>query len=272
MMRSVLRYTPLGLLALATLAPAPAFQLSDSESGPDTLPVVRTPALHPMRYWVSLPAAWTPAKTWPVVLTFDGGNKDWVGNATDFAKERNARHYPFVIVTPEILSNGGSDLRHVDAYHYPDSVWNQVDKDGRCAFDWAGVNAVMADVERLYHTEHKVFVTGHSAGGHMAWLMVFREPERLRAVVPTGGNFTGRCLTNEVPHPFAISTAPERVQLPVKLMEGALDPGLTNPQMATAMRLAAASGYQNVTRDTFPGRQHERMPDLVLKFFAGKLR
>lgn len=259
---------PLGLLAVATVAAVPTLPRRDTTPAPDTLPVVRTAALHPMRYWVSVPAAWTPDKTWPVVLTFDGGNKDWVGNATDFAKERNARHYPFVVVTPEILTNGGSDLRHVDAYHYPDSVWTQVDKDGRCAFDWAGVNAVMAEVERLYHTEHKAFATGHSAGGHMAWLMVFRAPERLRAVVPTGGNFTGRCLTSEVPHPFPISTAPERVQLPVKLMEGALDPGLTNPQMANAMRLAAANGYRNVTRDTFPARQHERMPDLVLKYFA----
>jgi dienelactone hydrolase len=153
-------------------------------------------------------------------------------------------------------------------YHYADSVWDQVGRTGRCRFDVEGLHAVLADVQQRYQGEQRYFVTGWSAGGHLTWALVFREPERLRAAALSGANFNGRCLTNEVPVPFPVSRASERPGLPIKLLEGSEDPALTSPQPEKAMSLATANGYTNVTRDTIAGMPHSPMPARVLAFFA----
>jgi len=259
------------------MGPVPAWSRSIATRGPeaqaaDTLPVLRQASGHPMRYWLSLPRQWTPGRRWPVVVTLDGGNKAWLTNAEGFARERNRRNYSFILVTPEILSNGGTDLRHMAEYHYASSVWDEVERTGRCRFDVEGLHAILADVQRQYGGERTYFVTGWSAGGHLTWALVFREPERLRAAALSGANFNGRCLTNEVPHAFPVSRAPERTRLPVKLFEGSDDPALTSPQPIAAMRLASENGYATVSRDTIQGMPHSPMPEQVLRFFNSLVR
>jgi poly(3-hydroxybutyrate) depolymerase len=174
-------------------------------------PMLKTALHHPMQYYVSLPEGWTRDKKWPIVVTITGGLKNFQANAETFAAAR--KNLPFIIVTPVNLTNGGSDLRHAREYSYAPAVWDEVDKTSWCDFDAKGLDAVIEDVRQQYNGEAKYFIAGHSAGGHLVWMMVLMHPEKLAAAATTGGNFTNRCIGT-------ISSAPERVSLPVKGFRG----------------------------------------------------
>jgi clostripain len=253
-----------GAAAKTPPPPAPALP-------PGRDPVLRTASTHPMQYYLSLPRGWSPRREWPVVVTVDGGNKDWLSNARRFAAVRDEKGYPFILVTPLVLSNGGTDLRHVPQYRYEPSTWDRVDREGRCAFDREGLQAVLADVRARYRGEAQSFMTGWSAGGHLTWATVFLHPERLRGAALSGANYNGRCVTREVEKPAEFSRAPERERLPVKLFEGADDPALDSPQPLLAMRLAVEHGYRNLSRVTVADTGHDPMPGPVLDYFFSLL-
>jgi poly(3-hydroxybutyrate) depolymerase len=229
-----------------------------------TLPVLKT-ALHPpMQYYVSLPAGWTPNRTWPIVVTVTGGLKDFQHNAELFAAAR--KDLPFIIVTPVNLTNGGGDLRHASEYNYASSVWDQVDKQGWCDFDLQGLAAVIADVQKEFNGQSKYFIAGHSAGGHLTWAMVLMHPEHLLGAATTGGNFRNRCIGN-------ISQAAERAELPVKGFIGEKDNARAplDGQFNDAKTVAAAHGFKNVSSQIVAGEDHNPMPDRVLAYFNGLL-
>jgi hypothetical protein len=146
-----------------------------------------------------------------------------------------------------------------------------VDREGRCAFDEQGLQAVLAEVRKKYRGDTRFFITGCSAGGHLTGATIFLHPERLRGAAPCCANYNGRGITNEVKTPKDFSRAPEREQLPIKLFEGANDPHIDSPQPVLAMRLAAEHGYRNVSRVTLANVGHDRMPGPVLAYFHSLL-
>ena len=261
------------LMLVATLA---ITSLQGISGPPQTTsgPVLKTARHHPMQYYISFPKGWTAKKKWPVVIAADGANKGWLENAQVFAKVRDEKDYPFILVTPVILTNGGRDLRHMSQYNYAPEVWDEEEKTGRCVFDFDGLKAVMDDVHELYGGEDKVFFTGASAGGHLTWAVIFRRPEWLRAAAPVVSNWTGRCMTSEVEAPVEISNAPERVNLPVKVFDGDKDPSfeMLGKQHMEAVRLAQEHGYRNVSRYIVPGGEHTWMAEQVLPYFYSLLK
>ena len=239
-------------------------------------PTLRTARGHAMQYYISLPRGWTKDRKWPVVFTIDGGNKAWLDNAQAFAHARDEKNLPFIIVTPLVLTNGGGDLqnlRHLPQYNYPVAVWDDVERNGRCAFDIEGLEAVMRDVQAEYSGDAKFFITGWSAGGHLTWAMIFRYPERLRGAVLTGANF-GRCFTKEIETPDVFSTAPERTELPVKILDGEHDPQIADleRQNLTLLRSAQDHGYRQISRYVVPREGHSPMADAVLSYFYSLLQ
>lgn len=241
-----------------------------------SVPLLRTARSHPMQYYISLPKGWTRNKRWPVVFTIDGGNKAWLENARAFAKVRDEKHLPFIIATPLVLTNGGGDfqnLRHLPVYNYAPAVWDEVEKTGRCAFDINGLNAIMKDVQAEYGGDDKFFISGWSAGGHLAWAMVFRYPQELRGAALTCANF-GRCVTREVDTPDVFSGAPERVTLPVKVLDAEHDPQLEDyeKQNLSLLKLAQDHGYKEVSLRVVAGADHSPMPEEVLPYFYSLLK
>jgi len=243
-----------------------------SRGGPGA-PERRTASTHPMEFYVSLPRGWSPDRTWPVVLTIAGSAKNWLANAKQFASARDSLGYPFIIVTPVVLANCGRDLRGTSWYDYAPSVWDLIDREGRCTFDLDGVRAVIADVARLYHGQTKPFITGFSAGGNLSnsWALV--HPEMFRGVATSAGNYTGRCVTDEVPVPQPISSAPERVGLPIRFFNGSDDQyrQYLIPQRDDVVILAKSHGFANVSETMLPNMPHAPMPGQVLREFASQL-
>jgi poly(3-hydroxybutyrate) depolymerase len=229
-----------------------------------------------MQYYVSLPRAWSKDRTWPVVVAVTGSGKAWLGAAQDFAAQRDAHDYPFIIVAPVVLSNGGRDLSTFKQYSYADSVWARAGREKQCVFDLDGIQAVVADVHRLYNGEQKFFLTGWSGGGHTANAITLLHPEWLRGTAFSAANFGGRCIVGTTdggpfddPTVRPVSTAPDRVHLPIRYFNGTEDEFAKNllPQRDLAMKLTAANGFQNVSSEMVAGVAHSAMSQQVLAFF-----
>jgi len=250
---------------------------------PGAQPVLRTAPGCPMQYYVSLPKAWTPQKRWPVAVMLDGGNMEWLASADTFAAARG--DLPFIIVTPLILTNGGTvENSRLPNYNYPDSVWKLVEKIGPVAFDQEGLKAVAEDVARTFSGEEKYFISGWSAGAHLMWMMVFMHPEALAGAASACGNFNGRGITSYSP-------AKERAALPVRGFVGSLDEARFGPggpkqkvrlivpmplvpreyglqgEFEYAAKLAKIHGFKKVSLSVIPRRGHEPFAREVLLWF-----
>jgi poly(3-hydroxybutyrate) depolymerase len=248
-----------------------------------TAPELRTASTHPMQYYVSLPPGWSRSRTWPVVMNLTGSGKDWLASATAFAAVRDARRYPFIIVTPLILTNGKEDLRHSDKYNYAPAVWDRIDREGgRCPFDMNGIQAVVNDVTREFGGEPKVFLTGFSAGGHMAVSYMLMHPDRLRAEALAAASSNLRCAHGP-PYepresyvetsPLPVTTVTTHDSLPVRFYLGTRDATFKylEGQRDRVVNDAKNHMYGRFSSENVQGAGHEPMIDQVLAFFASML-
>jgi hypothetical protein len=116
-------------------------------------------------------------------------DREFLQAATAFAQARQQR--PFILVTPLVVTNGGSGYRSVPTYHYSDRVWDGIQNSGQFNFDIDGINAIMQDAARQYGGEDKYFVTGFEAGGHTVWGILFNHPEVVRGAALVCPNYLG---------------------------------------------------------------------------------
>ena len=191
-------------------------------------------------YYLSLPRRWTADRAWPILVTIEGSGHNFLGNCQSFIQARGDG--PFIIVTPCVSSNGNDPA------------------------DARAVLAIAREVQQAGHGQAKFFLTGFSAGGHVAWQIIFAHPELLAGAAPAAGNYRGRGVNT-------ISDAPERVQVPIHAFQGDRDPHLTalNEQWDSASALAREHGYQNIIRTMVPGAGHSAFPEQVIEFCSGVL-
>ncbi len=233
-------------------------------------PQLKTASSHPIQYYLSLPEGWTTARKWPVVVVIESAERDFVQAATVFARGRGRA--PFILVTPLVVTNGGSGYRNVPSYHYSDDVWTTIQNSGPFNFDMAGITAIMQDVMKDYGAEDKFFIAGLEAAGHTIWGILFNHPEMVRGAALICPNYLGRWIDEA-----HISPAAERVALPIRNFVGSKDdlcaPGAPiYAQMQKAMSVADAHGYKNVSLTRVEGKRHERLADEVLAYFSSLLQ
>ena len=220
-------------------------------------PPLRTARTHPIRYYVTLPDGWTPDRRWPVLVTLEGSGRAYAANHAAFVSARGAR--PYIIVTPQIVSNRGGNR---DRGLYPASVWAEVDRRGTTTFDTAGVFAVLQDVVRDLGGEEKPYLTGFSSGGHLGWALVFTRPDAFRAAVMASPNFSWRGVTR-------VSTAPERTTLPVHVFTASRETYIKyiDEQWKKASAALAEHGFAPARRTVIDDAHHDRRAHRVLEFF-----
>ena len=246
---------------LLALSCTPAASVHASET-----PQLNTASSHPIQYYLSLPEGWTAAKKWPVVVVIESADRDFLQAATIFAQARGQR--PFILITPLVVTNGGSGYRNVPAYHYSDAVWTTIQNSGPFNFDLGGITAIVKDVSKQYGGEDKYFIAGLEAAGHTIWGILFNHPEVVRGAALVCPNYLGRWVDEE-----HVSSATERVALPIRNFIGTKDelcaPGKPiYAQMQKAMSLAEAHGYKNVSLTSVEGKGHDRLADEVLSYFS----
>ena len=225
---------------------------------------------HPMHYFVSLPDGWTSDRQWPVLVVITDAYREFEKVTGEFATARGS--LPFVIVTPLVLSGGGTAQQHREDFDYDQAAWDRAERDGNCAFDADGLAAVLSDVRQRYHTEAKAYMTGWEAGGHVVLSQVLDFPERLRGVVVVTPNFIDRCVSQQ---PARHDAAAMRV--PIRELAGSLDTLATQGPLGGQWRnfetLARTRGLTDITSITLAGRGHGALaPDVfdALKAMLGR--
>jgi dienelactone hydrolase len=221
---------------------------------------------HAMQYYVSLPNGWKAGKAWPVVVAIEDAERDFKRHADIFAKAR--RNKPFILVIPEVVTNGGPHYREASGYTYKQADWDRISKDGDWRFDDEGLAAVVADVHRLYGGESRYFLTGWEAGAHTVFALAFNHPERLAAVAPVCPNYAGRNVV--------FSSSPARLTLPIRVFAGSQDPAWSTgkplyDQTKRAEAEAVAHGFK-FTYQVVASKGHEPLAGSVLDWFAGLAR
>jgi poly(3-hydroxybutyrate) depolymerase len=229
-------------------------------------PQLKTATSHPIQYYLSLPPGWVVGKKYPAVVVIESANRDFLEATTAFAQAR--RQQPFIIVTPLVVTNGGTRYREIPTYHYSDQVWARIQTDGDFNFDMAGIAAIIQDVVKQYGGEDKYFITGLEAGGHTVWGVLFNHPEAVRGAAIVCPNYLGRWVDEA-----HISSDASRASLPIRNFVGTKDELCAEgqpiyTQMQKAISVAQAHGYKNVSLTRVEGKGHERLADEVLAYFS----
>ena len=228
-------------------------------------PQLATATNHPMQYYVSLPDDWTIQEKWPVLIAIEGSGKDFLDMARLYNRART--EIPFIIVSPFVLTNGGTDLRRSPKYNYASEVWDEVDRIGPCKFDLGGLTSVIDDVHRKYNGETPVFITGFSAGAHAMWAIVFKHPDLFAAAAPASGNYSGRCMDDGL-----FSTSENRARLPIKEFLGRDEIGRgLDAQFAHAREEGRDHGYASISLEVVDG-DHDPHAAAVLNWFTAIVR
>ena len=124
-----------------------------------------------------------------MIVAIDGCGSDFKGFAEIYGKTRGSES--FFIVCPCTFSNTNQlegTLRNVYRGFYTDEEILTAEND-RLAWDEAGLLAVLDDLAREFHAEERVFLTGFSGGGLLAYRMLFKHAGRVEAAAPVCANF-----------------------------------------------------------------------------------
>ncbi|MEP7197118.1 MAG: T9SS type A sorting domain-containing protein [Saprospiraceae bacterium] len=226
-------------------------------------PKLKKATNHEMRYYISTPKGWKLSDNAAVVFAIDGAGRWYRGMDESF---RTAREdCPFIVITPITLSNGNyaqSDIGALSEY-YPPLVMNAAWID-KYNFDEQGLLAVLDDVKKAYNSQAKFFISGHSGGGLLNYRMIFQHPDLIFASAPACPNFYTSAISN-------YSTAPERMNLPIKVFQGAADPYLSilNSQWLNAKLALDNHQYTQYSRDTLAAPAgHEPFAKEVMNYFC----
>jgi pimeloyl-ACP methyl ester carboxylesterase len=210
-----MRTTDLALLAILVLFGGPCAAAE---------PVLRTASTHRLRYYVYPTSRQPSGPRVPILVCLAGADADFKGTAFRFAKVRGAT--PILLVVPCIFSNANAlrgQVRQQYADLYGESLVETVggvglipDVRSRLAWDEEGLLAILRDLGQDVALERKVYLTGFSGGGHLAWWMTLRHPDLLAGVVPVCPNHAFWCVTR---HDACLGQR----RAPILVMTGARD-------------------------------------------------
>jgi hypothetical protein len=264
---TILRQIRRALLIAGTVSVSAVAQTLAAQAAQVTaaVPAVehRTASTYPIQYLVSRPTGWTADRTWPVLVIVESADRTFDQTMRAFVAARGSQ--PFILVTPFVLTAGGTAQQHAAEFPYDSAAWARARRDGNCGFDNQGLAAVLADLQRRDHAEPRYFIAALEAGGHVAWADVLHHPERIRGAALLIPNYIGRCVDGT-----AVSSHPSKAGLPVTLLRA---PGTHRPydQWQRARALAQAHGYRGLTEKSVAGRDDVWRPDVILALFAAAL-
>jgi len=222
-------------------------------------PTPQRTSAHPIQYLVSRPEG--QAEPRGIVIAIDGSDRQFYRFHAAFVRAR--RDLPFVLVTPFVLSNGGHPSR--SSYPYSDAVFEAAEADP-LQFDTAGVIAIITDMRTRFNPTLPVYLTGFSAGAHLAWSFALTHPDRLAGAAMASANFAGRRIveassrvTDEVPVRGFVGEADSRFEV-------------LSDQWHAARTLALKCGHRDLDRVVVSGAGHSPFAREVLGYFAGLAR
>ncbi|HXF94962.1 MAG TPA: PHB depolymerase family esterase [Gemmatimonadales bacterium] len=198
--------------ALAAILP-PALPAQRVETG--FLDRTVTVANHTYRYQVYVPATYSTAQPWPVILFLHGAGERGADGLLQTnvglgpAIRSHPSRYPAIVVFPQAPA---------------ESLWTGTPADVALAALDATLREYRTDPDRVY-------LTGLSMGGNGTWYLAYRYPDRFAAIAPVCGFVTAptrlRGATAIVPPdsgaPFP-ALARRLLRLPAWIFHGEVDP------------------------------------------------
>ncbi len=128
---------------------------------------------HETKYWIYVPKSYDPTKATPVLLVVHGGSA--TRDLAFGARAARAGIEPFWVEEAEQRG------------------WLLVAPLTDRGWMWIGNSilfSALSRVQREYHVDpDRVYLTGHSMGGHMTWRSAFQFPDRFAAVSPMSGGY-----------------------------------------------------------------------------------
>lgn len=140
------------------------------------------------RFQVFLPARYSPARAWPVVLSLHGSGERGTDGAIQLRMglgpylRDHAVSFPAVVVLPQ-MPIGAAEGKATPA------TFQQADALAMAELD-STLAAIHADSSRIY-------LTGVSMGATRSWEILYRRPAFFAATVPIAGIVCGWCLTGD---------------------------------------------------------------------------
>jgi predicted esterase len=223
---------------VSTGAPVPQ-DIEQAKAGP----ILRGVDGHMMRYYISLPADWEAGRRFPVIVAVTGSNGNFPVLARGYAKARGP--LPFITVTPTSLSSTNPDF--MDEKRFPQldaealAGWKKSDRSAQLASDLAGLDKVLADVRKHFGGEERVYLSGFSRGGNLAWHVGYVRPQWLHMLFPSCAVYHAEC---------AVGARPEARSLPVLAFQGSGDPhrDYLEPLWVAAAAAARKHGIREMRR------------------------
>lgn len=140
------------------------------------------------RYYVYVPTGYTPERAWPLVYVGHGGNSSMSAERARIIAQMYLEYYfePF-----------GEDLGAIVVAPATERGWGGVGYD--ITF------STIAKVSRDYHVDpERLYVTGHSMGGHMSWRTAMAFGDHFGAASPQSGGYDTWATTNALANVYTI--------------------------------------------------------------------
>jgi predicted peptidase len=199
-----------------------------------------------VRYRLYVPAAYTPRRSWPLVLFLHGSGERGADNLAQLreglapAIRAHAQWFPLLAIFPQAPAG---------------ARWRDATEED--------VVRIVDAVEREWKTDRdRAYVVGMSMGGYGAWQLAMDHPDRFAAVVPVCAGvlppprepeLQGVEVPDPAGDPYA-QIAGAVAKLPIWLFHGAEDPVVPVAESRRmAKELAARGGTPRYTEYPFVG-------------------
>lgn len=201
------------------------------------------------RFQIFVPAGYTPARKWPVILFLHGSGERGTDGVIQLRLgvgpyvEAHAKTFPAVVVFPQVPVTAEG--------HTTQATFQQADDIAMAALDHT-LAEIRADSTRIY-------VTGLSMGAILTWQVLYSRPNFFAAAVPISGTVCGWCLTGDrgTTPVQADTLIVRRVRpLPAWLFHGSLDHAAPAVNDRTLVPILKAAHWQ-VRYTEYPGAPHD---------------
>ncbi len=227
-------------------------------------PIWQSVTGHSIRYLVSLPKDWSADRKWPVIVVITGSNSNFPVIAQGYHQLRGDR--PFILITPATVSSGSV----INAELYPHLPADELARLAsaevpvKLEYDMAGLERILEEVRERFGGEQRVYLSGFSMGGTLAWQMALLRSDRLHMAFPVCAMYR-EAAVEMIP----AGHRPANPALPIRAFQGEKDPWLEgfHKHWERASTLARQVGFQDVTR-TVSGRGHSWYHGEILQLCA----
>lgn len=222
------------------------------------------------RYQVFVPAGWTRANNWPVILFLHGagerGDDGILQTEVGFgaALRRHAERFPCIVVMPQCRK---------------DKWWSDPQ------MEQVAVSALDLAIKEFKGDKNRIYLTGISMGGYGSWDIAQKYPGRFAALAPIcGGIVAPPSIKNLLPAPPTddsgdpyLTAAKKVARIPIWIFHGGADP-VVPPSESRKMAAALKSLNANARYTEYPGVPHNSWdkaysePDFPLWLLSQKLK